>query len=331
MDLFNERWKKINKKTKNYLYGAILFLVLALGCFGWAYYIDYHIKNNSITLHELIYNGSTKEKDMISLTVIEKPYVFAEYDSNTTSPKYYFLMDEDYLYVGYLDYDTYLKLNKDSIVDNPIMIRGVTKRIPEDVIDIAIEVYNEDLEEDFLTKENYKNYIGEICIDTVSDLIDNIFQIILGTLFLNIFIIYFIIYAVKNHKIRKVEKDDILWQEIQNELGSSETTEYAKFSTYLTPNYIIDGSKGFQLLSYQDIVWVYLHENKYNGVTNNRNLVVITRDKKKHCIADLSGFRPKIKDTYLDLMRDIYEKNQDVLVGYTKENRKQAKDLYQIK
>lgn len=331
MDLFNERWKKIIKKTKNYLYGAILFFVLALGCFGWAYYINYHIENGSATLHELIYNGSTKEKDITSLTVTEKPYVFAEYDSNTTSPKYYFLMDEDYLYVGYLDYDTYTKLDKDSIMDEPITIRGVTKRIPDDVIDIAIEVYNEDLEEAFLTKENYKDYIGEICIDTVSDLKDNIFQMILGALFSNVSIIYLIIYIFKNHKIRKVKKNDMLWQDVQSELGSSETIEYAKFSTYLTPNYIMDGSKGLQLISYQDIIWIYLHENKYNGVTNNRNLVVITRNKKKHYIADLSGLRPKIKDTYLDLMRDIYEKNQDILVGYTKENRKQAKDLYQIK
>lgn len=331
MDFFNERWKQITKKTKNYLYGAIVFFALALGCFGWAYYIDYHIENSSTTLHELIYNGSTKEKDITSLTVTKKPYVFAEYDSNITSPKYYFLMDEDYLYVGYLDYDTYTKLNKDSILDMPITIEGVTKKIPEDVIDIAIDVYNEDLEEDFLTKENYKDYIGEICIDTVSDLEDNIFQLILGVMFFNIFIVYIIIYIMKNHKIKKLKKDETLWQEIQNELESSETIDYLKFSTYLTPNYIMDGSKGFQFIPYQDIVWIYLHENKYNGVTNNRNLVVITKDRKKHNIADLSGFRSKIKDTYLDLMKNIYEKNQDILVGYTKENRKQAKDLYQIK
>lgn len=331
MNLFQERWKKVCKKIKNNLYAMILFLILAFGCFGWAYVIDSQVKNKNITLHELIYNGSIEEKQVTSLTVTEKPYVFAEYDSNKTSPKYYFLVDNDYLYVGYLDYDTYLKLNVDSIVDTPITIQGVTKKIPGDVIDIAIEVYNEDLEEKVLTRENYKSYIGEICIDTVSDVDDNILQIILGILFFNISFIYFIIYIVKNRKIKKLKKDNILWQEIQNELESAETIDYSKFSTYLTPNYIIDGSNGFQLISYQDIAWVYLHENRYNGVTNDRYLIVIKKNKKKVNIARLSGIHPKSKDTFMEIMKEIYEKNQDILVGYTKENKQRVKDLYSVK
>lgn len=332
MDLFNKRWKKINKKIKDYLYESILFLILTICCFGWAYSIEYHLKSSS-TLHELISNGSKKEKDIVSLTITERPYAFAEAenDSDSVNSKYYFLTDEKYLYIGYLDYQTYSKLNSEDIYESPITIKGLTKTIPEDIIDIAIEVYNENLEEAFLTKENYKSYIGEICIDTVSDLADNIFQIIIASLFFIISIIYLLIYYSKKHRIYKMKKDTILWNEIQEELGHQETIEYLRFSTYLTPNYIMDGSKGFVRIAYSDIVWVYLNEKQYNGIIGERNLIVITKDKKRFMVARLDGIRLKVWDIYSNIMKDIYEKNQDILIGYTKENKKQARDLYQIK
>lgn len=331
MSSFGMKIKKITKKTKNYLICAIIFFLLGILCLGWAYSIDINTKDTGVTLHELISQGSTKEKEIVNLTVTERPYVFAEYDTDIASNKYYFLMDENYLYVGYLDYATYLKLNKDDINENPIKIHGVTKEIPDDVIDIAIEVYNENLEEEFLTKGNYKSYIGEICIDTVSDLVDNIFQIVLGVCFIIIGLIYFIIYFNRNHKIKKMMKDAILWDQVKIELEHSETKDYYKFGLCLTPNYIVDGFKGLNIIRYTDIVWIYLHEHKYNGVTCNRYLMVVTKDKKKIQVAELNGAHPKLKDTYLEIMQMIYQKNQHIFVGYTKENQKQVKDLYQIK
>lgn len=331
MNTSNERLKKITKKTRNSLLYAILFFVLGILCFGWAYYISDNTKDTGATLHELIYNGSTKEKQIVDLTVTEVPFVFAEYEDDLTSPKYYFLMDEEYLYIGYLDYATYQKLNQEDINENPITIKGVTKTIPDDVIDIAIDVYNDELEEEFLTKENYKGYIGEICIDTVSDLVDNVFQIILGILFLLTSIIYLIVYFHRNRKFKKLKENTMFWEQIKTELDSNETVEYSKFGLYLTPNYIIDGLKGITMIPYEDIIWLYLHEQKYNGITCNRHLKVITKDKRKFQIAGLSGIHPKMRNSYTEIMEHIYEKNQSMLVGYTKENQKQVKDLYQIK
>ena len=331
MKFFNERLKKIKKKTRNYLIYTIIFLGLGVLCFGWAYYISETTKDTGITLHELIYKGSTKEKEIVELTVTERPYVFAEYDDILTSPKYYFLMDDDYLYVGYLDYETYQKLNQEDINENPVTIKGVTKKIPSDVIDIAIEVYNEDLGEEFLTKGNYKSYIGEICIDTASDLVDNLFQIILGIIFIITSLIYLIIYFYRNAKIKKIQKDTTTWDKVKNELEKDNVIDYSKFGLFLTENYIVDGLKGLTLIPYKDIVWVYLHEHKYNGITCNRYLMVVTNNKKKIMIAGLNGLHPKAKNTYLEIMEKIYEKNKNILIGFTKENQKQIKDLYQIK
>lgn len=331
MDSFNIKLKKILKKTNNYLICAILFLLFSLGCFGWAYFVTSNVKDNDESLHDLIYKGSTQENQVVSLTVTEKPYLFAEYDTDSTSDKYYFLMDENYLYVGYLDYATYLKLNNDKIEEEPITIKGITTIIPDDVIDIAIEVYNEEVGDEFLTKGNYKSYIGEICIDTVNEIGDNLFQILLGISFGIIGFIYLVIYIIKRNKINIMKKDIMLWEKIKIELESSETLDYYKFGLCLTPNFIVDGSKGLNLISYADIVWIYLHEQKYNGITCYRHLIAVTKNKKKFIIAELTGIHSKVKNTYLEIIKDIHNKNQSMLVGYTKENKKQVKNLYQVK
>lgn len=332
MDLSDTRIKKLVKKTNNYLYyGVVLFGIIGIICLGWAFYIQKNLTGTKNTLHELIYNGSTKEDETVKLTVTEIPYVFAEEDSKQTSSKYYFLMDEDYLYIGYLNYDIYEKLNKQDIGKNPVTIYGKTKKIPSDVIDIAIEVYNEGLEEPFLTEDNYQEYIGEICIDTDSVSLNGAFQIILGSLFSWVAIIYLILFLVKKNKINKLKRDSILWGDIKSELNRSETEEYFKFGTCLTPKYIVDSMKGLTVIPYQDIVWVYLHESRYNGVTNDRYLVIVTKEKKNLKVSRLSGFHPKAKDTYMEIIHKIYEKNPSMLVGYTAENRKEVKNLYQIK
>lgn len=328
MEILNSRLKKLNKTTRNSLWIAVIFLIISIACFGWAYYINEStVVDSGITLHDLIYEGSTKEGEIVEVTVTEKPYVFAEYDTNLTSPKYYFLMDEEYLYIGYLDYATYQELDNDNINNDPITIKGLTKKIPDDVIDLAIEVYNEETGEEFLTKDNYKNYIGEIFIDTTEELVDDVLQIILGLLFLIISFVYFIVYIVVANKYKKIKKDSVLWEQITDELSRDSVIEYSKFGLYLTDSYIIDGNKGFTVIPYSDVYWTYLHEQKYNGITCSRCLIVITVNKKKYEIALLGGIKPKLKDTYTEIFNNIYNKNNDILIGFTKENKLRYKEF----
>lgn len=327
MENFNTRLKKIKKSTTKVMYCSIIFFLLGLLCFIWAFIIDENTVDNGVTLHELIYNNSSKKREIVTLTVKNTPCVFAEYDSNSTSPKYYFLMDDDYLYVGYLDYDTYQKLNKDDISTNPVTIKGVTRTIPNDVVDIAIKVYNEEVEQDFLTKENYSNYIGNICIDTVSSLVDNVFQIVLGLIFIIISIVYLIVYFVRKGKIKKAEKDTILWDNLKNELEKDNVLEYSKLNLYLTNNYIIDGTSGLTVIPYSNIAWVYIHEQRYRGLVYSRCLVLITNNNKRKLVAKSSSGSKKIKDSYTEIIEKIYEKNNAILIGYNKENSQKIKKL----
>lgn len=195
-------------KQKNYLINGFIFLILAIIMLIWSVFIDNSIINNNKTLHDIIRNSSNRENEIVSLTVTEKPYAFAEYDTNVKSPKYYFLLDNDYMYIGYLDYKTYKKLNVDNVKDNPIKINGMTKKIPSDVVKIAIETYNKEKKEEFLTEENYNSYIGSVCIDTVN-IVNNKRQITLGIISIIISITSFWIYIKKEKK----DKEGYLWQE----------------------------------------------------------------------------------------------------------------------
>lgn len=323
--MLNVNEKKLEKNELKILYAGLIFFVLGFIFFIWAFYITSNTKNYNLTLHDIIKNGDSKENQIVSLTVTEVPYVFAEYDSKEKSDKYYFLADEDYLYVGYLDYDTYKKLSSDDINTNNITIKGVTKKIPSDVIDIAIEVYNEELGEEFLTKGNYKNYIGEVCINTVSDLVNNAVQIVFGIIFVVISIVYFVLYVVRKNKVKKI-KNSSDWSKVSSELDSSNTVSYDKYNLFLTSNYIVDGLKGLTVIPYQDIIWVYLYEYRYNGIVCNRKIMVVTRDGKKQEIAGISGIH-RSKNNYMEILENISSRCPNALVGFNGENQKKIKEM----
>lgn len=334
MNLESEKLKKLKKINKKDLFCIIFFLGLTLFCFGMGYYLNQLDKKETISLHELLKVQSSETGRKVNLTVTEKPYLFAEYDKDVLTDKFYFLMDENYLYVGYLDFGTYNELNNDKITSEPITIKGKTKTIPNDVVDIAIESYNELAEKEILTKENYKDYIGAICIDTTEeDDDDNVFIIILGVFFLIAMLIYLGYVLLKinkyNKTIKKMDSHD--YDNIVRELERSDCKDYDEFKVYLTDNYIVDGKKGLNIIPYKDIVWAYLYEHRYNGIANDRYLVIYTKDKKKHTVAEMPITLKQTKEVYNEMLQNIYNKNQSMLLGYTKENKKQAKDLYGIK
>lgn len=316
---------KLEKKERKFLYLGLFFFLIGIIFFIWAFFIFSNTKNYNLTLHDIISNANNEEGQIISLTVTQKPYVFAEYDTNERSDKYYFLADEKYLYIGYLDYSTYQKLNTDSITSKNITIKGKTKKIPNDVVNIAIDVYNKQLGENFLTTENYKNYIGEVCIDTVSSLVNNIVEIILGLVFIIISVTYFLIYIIRKNRVKKI-KNSPIWNKVSSELNSSNTICFDKYKLYLTDNYIVDGLKGITIIPYDDIIWIYLYEYRYNGVVCNRRIIVVEKTGKKKEIAGISGIH-KTSEDYINIIETIHSKCKNALVGFNSENSKKIKEI----
>ena len=98
------------------------------------------------------------------IDVAMDPFVFAAYenDGKRSDLKYYLVMDkENFLYVIYMNNKNYTKLSK-STLNKPIKITGVTEKIETDIKELAIKAYNEELGEEYLTLDNFDEYVGPI-------------------------------------------------------------------------------------------------------------------------------------------------------------------------
>jgi len=317
------------KKVRLLMFWGIFFLVVTIGLGVWAYMISTK-EVKAVPMNSLIVDR-VKESTFAEVKATTIPYAFAEYDD--TSDKYYFVFDDEHLYIVYLSKATYQTLNRDDIDVNPTVITGMTKTIPQDVRKLAIEVYNEINEKEILTEENFEDYLGAIYLDTTVGSSENdlqiLFAFISGSLGIGLLIFAIINQRKTKKKIQSFTESE--WRNIEQELESDSTISYHSLNLHFTEHYIVDLSSGIDIFSYQDILWMYPYLLKQYGITTNKNVILVTKDKKKHQIANVSNFSKKSKDTYNDIMSFIYDKNQKMLVGYTKENIQEMKNLYGIK
>lgn len=318
------------KRIRVFLIFGIFFLAVAAGLGAWAYMLSTK-QSNAVKLNSLIID-EVGESTFAKLEVASVPYAFAEYDG--TTDKYYFVFDqEDLMYVVYLPRNTYYELDDESIVDHPVTIEGMTKPIPDDIRNLAIEVYNEANEKEFLTEENFEKYLGAIYLDTTekpnNNTVQLIFTVVAGSFGL---LFIFLSFFTKSRSKKVIQKfSDTEWKKIETELESSETISYKSLNLHFTENYVVVLSSGVDIFSYQDILWMYPYVLKQYGITTNKDIVLVTRDKKRHSIANVSNFSKKSKEQYNDIMSFIHSKNPNCLVGYTKENIQEMKNLYGIK
>lgn len=318
------------KKIRVFLIFGFFFLAVAIGLGAWAYMLSME-QSDAINLNSLIID-KVKESKFAKVEVASVPYAFAEYDN--TTEKYYFVFDqEDLMYVVYLPRDVYYKLDNETILENPMVIEGMTKPIPEDIRKLAIEVYNEANEEEFLTDENFENYLGSIYLDVTEKPNNNtaqlIFAIVSGVFSLLFIFLSFFTRIRSKKVVRKFSEEE--WKKIESELESSETISYKSLNLHFTENYIVVLSSGIDIFSYKDILWMYPYVLKQYGITTNKDIILVTSDKKRHSIANVSNFSKKSRKEYDDIMSFIHAKNPNCLVGYTKENIQEMKNLYGIK
>ncbi len=80
---------------------------------------------------------------------------------------------------------------------------------------------------------------------------------------------------------------------------------------------------GLEILKYDDIVWTYYEDRRYNFVSIGKYLIARTKDKKAHQIA----YTFRKVDLLIEIMNKMHEKNDKMMVGFTNENQKAYKEL----
>lgn len=337
----NEIIKSAFKGKKILLIVSIIALVIAILLFLWINEIVNKEVGEPQYLNDVIDNSGEKENIYSKVDVQMLTDEFATYgEGDITDEKYYFAFDGEYYYILNLTTSTFYSLkeindytystDENAIMPDPISVTGMTKKIPEELKQIAIESFNSIIGEEVVNEDNFEDYYGDIYLIEGMTPQDNIdIQVFALCMALATFIVCFVCYLYKNNKIKrtiKFYKQNEEYDLIEKELENSEVQEFKKAKTILTRNYIIDASNGIDIIKYSDIIWIYPFKLRYWGLTTTQSLIIVTENKKKHKIVTISAFSNKAKEEYEKVFEYILSKSPNALVGFNKENKEAIKN-----
>ena len=335
MKFKNKNVLKEEKKIKKNIIIGIILIVVSFVMFYFGNRAMEIADNNIKDMEKIIESNDTKKDGLETYLNIKKSvYRFAVYD--TTSDAYYFVTDGNYIYIAYMSVDKYKEISNSNNDDEYIKVKGVTSEIPNDVKEIAVDSYNEIFELDDSEKigiKDFNNYFGSIYLDMTNDTSDAG-----GMEFLIGFILFFIgfILLILNNKVRCGYKKslkkytDSEIENIDNEMDSEESFYYENAKLYLTPNYIINFSRGFSIIKYSDVLWIYPYVHRTNGIKDTQSIIVKDRFGKNYIIANLSIITKAKKEEFSEIMNTIISKNDKMLVGYNSENGKKYKEIIKL-
>lgn len=319
--------KEINRIKRNVFIFA-LFIVIAIVFFVMGNNEVNKINNNIEDLNSIIVSKENKDDKKSYINVQSIPYRFAKYKDDLNS--YYIVSDDKYMYIAYMSNINFNKLNNESIHNVPIRVEGITNMTSSDIKKLAIEAYNKAMknEEDKLTLADFDDYFGNVYLNmeasdtSVADL-----PYLLSIVCFVIGVIGVIVSFLQLHKFNKSIKKmgDSLIQKLDSEMNSSNAFYYDKAHLYLTDNFIINFSGFFKVINYKDMAWVYPFLYRTNGIKTSQSIIVITKDGKKHNVANIDIITKAKKETYNEIYNTIVSKNKDVAVGFTKQSEEKAK------
>ena len=323
----NSILKKEIKKINKYFYIGIFLVILS----STIAIINFNINNKTkyTYLNDIIENKNNQENVNAYLNVTDKPYSFAKYDDEENYA-FYIIFDNRYFYIAYLDNFVYEKLNVENLESNPIKIYGTTTTIPNDVKQIAIEVYNEGLdEENKIDIADFNNYFGGVYLNNVTLLKTNITLYLLSLSLLIISLIIIIIFLIKKHHInviiKNISKEEL--EKIESNIDDERTLKYNKQNLILTPNYIISFKNGLKIFKYEDLIWIYENRIKQYRITTIINIFIVNNLGQTINIAKLDVITKKGKNIAKEIIDNISTKNPKMLIGFSKKNQTEIDNI----
>lgn len=251
-----------------------------------------------------------KEGVLVYVGATVTPYAVAENESGTEI--FAIVSDEkDILYLIKGKVTTLQNLYEDAVGSDVVILKGMSYKTEDNIIDFTIEGYNEYAAEEIIDKDNYANYFGEYYLDL--DAVPNTmgFYYFMAFIFLPLGLIFIIISFICKKRTQMVMNSDI-YPKVSME---AENPELETKDVIFTKNYIVYNQLGLRIVNYNDITWVYRHTLNYNGIPMH-SLAFYVKDDKKVKMISLGG-----KEVIVDEMINyVKERNPSVLVGYTKEN-----------
>lgn len=317
--------EKLFKPAKGLLITSIILIIIAIAMLVYVNWKEMNeVKPEAIEYRELFLNYTDNENSYAKVTA---QYIapFAEKDDEDM--KYYYVQDEEgYIFIAKISDETMEKVKKayDEEKENfSYYLEGYIFNIPEDVKQLAMSELSEYFEgAPTITEETYEDYFGKTYLDEeiTPDTEFNGFIIGWGVFLGGIGIVLLIWYIASAIRVHKYTKNANL-EDVKYELQKSTAKCFPKETIYLTDKYIISKVNGLlRVNEYEDFVWIYNLKAQQYGHTVNIFLTVKTKDKKQFHIATSLD-----ENRLIEIMSLIKEKNPQVLVGFTDENKEEYK------
>ncbi len=326
--------KKINK-GKVQLFCGLFFGVVTLIMAIYFSIDGYKQYQNVVPLLD------AKKGDYAYIDVQIMTDYFAVSDSKKIVRKSYILGDkEEYLYLAAIDenirkelnsiYDYSYSEDENAVTPEVVRIKGMAETIPSDLQKLAIEGYNKIMDEKVVNASNFKDYFGSLYLDTyaspMSGILSHFFYVIPTFVFSIIFLIgsFNMKRNTKKYKLKYNEK----WETILQEVEDEKTVHYEKAKVILTRNYVISYFSGLEIFETREVIWIYPYEYRYNGALTQKSIFVVTEDSKTHKIGTIGANKKNLllfDEMYETLLNHLPD---DVLRGYTKENKDKAREKY---
>ncbi len=315
--------KKIFKTNSKYLLTVVILFVVSIVMFAMSTPIEE--EESPKDYNDLIVDKQDQEGSYATVTIDSVPILFATNDYEN----YYIVMDtNNYMYLSRLTDDTYNKLEKEYSTNKSInyTLTGYLYNAPEELQKLAMDIYNEEMGEEIITKYNYHTYFGSTYLDETNNPNANDTLLAIGFILIIVSIIIFIVYLVNVIKTKKTYKK-YSKEELTTILQESTTIAYPKAKIYLTSKYIISTSSGITVTKYEDLVWMYIQRRTYNFINIGTNLLGRTNNNK------VVNLAVTYRNNYLleEIISEIEKHNKNILIGYTKENSKAYRETVKNK
>lgn len=330
---------KKGKHTSNkfWIVYIVCIIVLALSAIS----MNERIEKEKPNATDFTENGAigTEQGKYVYLQVDALSDVIATYgyEGQEGVEKYYIALNGNYWYLVSLDSTTYEELkniqlySKGELENKPasVTIYGITKSVPDELKQIAIDFYNSgfDSDEGKITIDDFEKYFGSVLLDTSETPVDLTIETVLAliaVITLVVTIILQLAHKVTRMKVMKYLKKNEYEQELQRELYDNIEKTFFNDRLIITKDYIVDTTKGsFVAVRISDIKWIYTHRLKYYGVVAISNNIILRLNdgKTQFQILDTKG---KLSDEFENVFNEICDKlSNDVLKGYTDENIKE--------
>lgn len=321
------------KRHSKFLIIGSLLIILGIVFLIWGNKVTDEAHKTMPSLHDVIVKENAKENVLTYVDSTNYPYLFAGYDN--ADAKYYFIQDDNYIYVAYMDQETSNRLSDDSLyTDNKSeRLIGISTLVSKDVKEIAVDTYNKIFPDNPITTADYNNYFGAVYLDMTSPDTEVAFMqyfLCFLTFVIGIFYVFFGLISTYRFKknIKKMTFDDI--RAIDTETLSKEAFYYEKMHLYLTSSYIVLMNGTFKVIPYADIIWLYPFEQRVNGIKSSQSIMVVTKDGKTTTVLTVPTITKNRLEIYDEIFNTIAHQNDDMVIGYTDENSKYVREQLKI-